>query len=206
MLLSEPHPQQPDSLPFRIAHRLATDPSTDTVVSPLPATIRDGALQQCFGVEQGVRLVADVNDVAAYILKRHGPMSTMKLQKLAYYAQAWSLVWDEVPLFDAEIQAWINGPVIYELYRQHRGRFTVDSWKGDPDKLTLAERETVDAVLKAYTRFSGQQLGEMAHREGPWREARGDAAPTDRSNAPISPESMQEYYMAVAADSDAQQL
>lgn len=150
--------------------------------------------------------MADVNDVAAYLVERHGPMSTMKLQKLAYYAQAWNLVWEEVPLFDAEIQAWINGPVVYDLYRQHRGRFRIDSWDGDPARLSQDERETIDAVFRAYGRFSGQQLGEMTHREGPWREARGDAAPTDRGNATISMESMQEYYSAVAADSNAQQL
>jgi uncharacterized phage-associated protein len=130
----------------------------------------------------------------------------MKLQKLAYYSQAWSLVWDEVPLFDSDIQAWINGPVIQDLYRQHRGRFRVDSWNGDPTKLTQDQRDTIDAVLRAYGSFSGQQLGEMTHREGPWLDARGNAVPTDRSNATITLDSMQEYYSAVAADSSAQLL
>jgi len=47
-----------------------------------------------------------VHDVAAYILKKQGEMSAMKLQKLVYYSQAWSLVWDEKPLFRAQIEAW----------------------------------------------------------------------------------------------------
>ena len=38
-----------------------------------------------------------VFDVAAYILQKTGSMTTMKLQKLVYYSQAWSLVWDEKP-------------------------------------------------------------------------------------------------------------
>ena len=38
-----------------------------------------------------------VHDVAAYILQKLGKMTTMKLQKLVYYSQAWSLVWDEKP-------------------------------------------------------------------------------------------------------------
>lgn len=33
-------------------------------------------------------IMADVFDVAAYILQRQGRMTTMKLQKLCYYAQA----------------------------------------------------------------------------------------------------------------------
>ena len=32
--------------------------------------------------------MANVFDVAAYILKKHGPMTAMKLQKLVYYSQA----------------------------------------------------------------------------------------------------------------------
>ena len=37
--------------------------------------------------------MASAHDVAAYILKKLGPMTAMKLQKLVYYCQAWSLVW-----------------------------------------------------------------------------------------------------------------
>ena len=50
-----------------------------------------------------------VHDAAAYILAEQDKMSTMKLQKLLYYCQAWHLVWEEEPLFDAEFQAWANG-------------------------------------------------------------------------------------------------
>lgn len=39
--------------------------------------------------------MVNVLNVAKYILSRLGPMSAMKLQKLVYYSQAWSLVWDE---------------------------------------------------------------------------------------------------------------
>jgi uncharacterized phage-associated protein len=65
--------------------------------------------------------MADVFDAAAYILKVCGdcdelPVTTWKLQKLVYYSQAWSLVWDDEPLFPEEIQAWANGPVCPALY------------------------------------------------------------------------------------------
>ncbi len=42
--------------------------------------------------------MATVFDVAAYILENTGSISTMKLQKLCYYSQAWSLVWDDKPI------------------------------------------------------------------------------------------------------------
>ena len=39
--------------------------------------------------------MASVFDVAAYILQKQGFLTTWKLQKLVYYGQAWSLVWDD---------------------------------------------------------------------------------------------------------------
>lgn len=44
--------------------------------------------------------MADVFDTAKYILEQSSSMSTMKLQKLCYYSQAWSLVWGDSPLFE----------------------------------------------------------------------------------------------------------
>lgn len=69
--------------------------------------------------------MADVVDVAEYILSKTGPISTLKLHKLLYYCQAWHLVWDGEVMFDARIEAWANGPAIPELWELHRGTFTV---------------------------------------------------------------------------------
>jgi hypothetical protein len=52
-------------------------------------------------------------------------MTSMKLQKLVYCTQAWALASLDRPAFDADIQAWANGPVVYELFDRHRGRFVV---------------------------------------------------------------------------------
>jgi len=45
--------------------------------------------------------MAAAHDVAAYVLSKKSPMTAMKLQKLLYYSQAWSLVWNDKPLFKA---------------------------------------------------------------------------------------------------------
>ena len=37
--------------------------------------------------------MTSIFDVAAYVLDKLGVMTTMKLEKLCYYSQAWSLVW-----------------------------------------------------------------------------------------------------------------
>lgn len=139
--------------------------------------------------------MATVQDVAAYILKKLGPMTAMKLQKLVYYSQAWSLVWDEKALFPERIEAWANGPVVPELYRVHKGKFQVNSWpKGNPDALKPVERETVDAVLKFYGPKSSQFLSDLTHREAPWRDARKGMAAVQRGSQQITLAALAEYY------------
>jgi uncharacterized phage-associated protein len=144
--------------------------------------------------------MASVHDVAAYILQKSpNGMSTMKLQKVCYYCQGWSLAWDEKPLFDEQIQAWANGPVIYELFKVHRGQFNVRKWpQGSPDCLSDDQKETIDAVLRSYGRLSGQQLSDKSHDEPPWTEARGRLAPGVPSSSAISLDSMQDYFGALA--------
>jgi uncharacterized phage-associated protein len=139
--------------------------------------------------------MATVHDVAAYILGRRSPVTAMKLQKLVYYCQAWSLVWDEAPIFGESIEAWANGPVVRELYERHRGMFKVDSWEyGDANELTASEKETVDLVLGFYGKMSSQELSNLTHQETPWRQARKGMGSDERGSTVISLASMHEYY------------
>jgi len=142
-------------------------------------------------------------DVAAYILKKAGPMTAMKLQKLCYYSQAWSLVWDEAPLFEEPFEAWANGPVAPELYAHHRGRFTLHALDvGDAGNLGHDQRETIDAVVKAYGKLTARQLSDLSHAERPWREARKGLQPTDRGQNRISIECMLEFYAELSEEDD----
>ena len=139
--------------------------------------------------------MATAHDVAAYILKKMGRMTAMKLQKLVYYSQAWALVWDEKPLFKNRIEAWANGPVAPDLYRKHRGQYEVGKWpEGEPAKLTRDQRETIDAVLSFYGNKSSQWLSDLTHSERPWLDARNGLAPGERGGSVITLASMAEYY------------
>lgn len=141
--------------------------------------------------------MANVLDVAKYILKKHGGTTHMKLQKLVYYSQAWSLVWDDKPLFKQPIQAWANGPVAPKLYGALRGSFMVaeaDIESGDAGQLTAEETETVDAVLKEYGDKPTQWLSDLTHMEKPWQQARKGLGPGDNGSEEITHASMAEYY------------
>jgi hypothetical protein len=80
-----------------------------------------------------------------------------KLQKLVYYCQAWSLVWEDEPLFDSRIEAWVNGPVCPELYRAHRRLYKVTAGEIEAycpgsrgDTLSAEQAGTASAVLDLY--------------------------------------------------------
>ena len=142
-----------------------------------------------------------VFDVATYILEQSGLMTTWKLQKLVYYCQAWSLVWDGDQMFNEEIEAWINGPVCPDLYKKHRGEFRIDTLPmGDADVLTSCQKETVDVVLRDYGDRSPQWLSDLTHMEDPWKKARRGVPKGERGNSIISKESMSEYYESLCEE------
>lgn len=145
----------------------------------------------------GVFEMTGVFDVAKYILKKQGKTSTVKLQKLVYYAQAWSLVWDEKPLFRNKIEAWANGPVIPTLFRAHKGKFKVSNKDfpfGKISRLKKREIETIDSVLKHYGDKSAQWLVDLTHLEDPWKEARKGCKIGERCTNEITHASMMDYY------------
>lgn len=140
--------------------------------------------------------MANVFDVAKYILTKQGRLSTMKLQKLCYYAQAWSLVWDDEPLFDEEFEAWANGPVCRDLFMHTQGKFSVsaDDEPGNIDNLTENQKDTIDKVLEYYGKHDAQWLSQLTHMEDPWNKARVDVPAGAGCQNIITKESMAEYY------------
>ena len=139
-------------------------------------------------------------DVAAYILGKQGDMPAMKLQKLVYYSQAWSLVWDDKPLFQDRIEAWANGPVVRSLYRLLRGQYIVTTIPGGhPESLDDTQREPIDAILGFYGTKSSHWLSDLTHMELPWKEARMKVGLTDGEHGKvvISEASMAEYYSSL---------
>lgn len=147
--------------------------------------------------------MANVFDVASYILEKTGEISTMKLQKLCYYSQAWSLVWDDEPLFPERIEAWVNGPVVRALYAHHAREFTISELDvGDSTKLTDEQKDTIDVVCNAYGQLSGSDLSNLTHSEMPWQHARAGLGCYERGDREVLLTDMQDFYTAQRVDSE----
>jgi len=131
--------------------------------------------------------------------------SPMKLQKLCYYAQGYFLAKSngQEALFTEEFQAWVHGPVIYELYQEYKSY----GWRQIPTEFTsdelikdTPEYEHLNEVVEAYGRFDGAALSTMTHRETPWLDARGDIPEIQGRGEPIcspsfiSKTSLQQFF------------
>lgn len=141
--------------------------------------------------------MADVFDAAAYILHRQGCMTTMQLQKLCYYAQAWHLAWTGRPLFPERVEAWVNGPIMPDLYHKHRGMITISqppAGIGDASNITDDERESIDAVLDAYSELKPYELISQTRSEAPWLDARRGATESELCRNRITNEAMRKFY------------
>lgn len=134
-----------------------------------------------------------VYDVAAYILQKKGAMTTMKLQKLVYYSQAWSTVWNDDVLFPENIEAWKNGPVVRDLFNLTSGQFRVSSIpQGNSEALSKKQRKTIDKVLTFYGGKDAQWLSDLTHMEDPWKDAY-----RQEQNTVITPSALSEYYSSI---------
>ena len=145
------------------------------------------------------KVPGSVFDVAdALINKAGGSIDSMKLQKLVYYCQAWSVVWDGRRMFKEKIQSWKNGPVAPKLYQKHRldEEFNREDLpiKADKDNLDNDAKETIDAVWDFYGGRSSTYLSQLTQMEEPWRIARKGLCEPDAGQAEIRISDMFNYY------------
>ena len=137
-------------------------------------------------------------DVANYILwlddrfEGSEGITPLKLQKLVYYCQGFHLAMFDQNLFNDEIQAWLHGPVVEDLY--HHFKSAGDNIVEPPhdinlDLFTSEQLELLDEVIESYGQFSAWRLRNMTHEESPWKNAY-----VAGKNNPISLRDMKSYF------------
>lgn len=128
-------------------------------------------------------------------LRAVAPIETLKLQKLLYYCNAWSLALRAKPLFEDPIQAWKHGPVVASLYPLHRKLAVINEWQhGDETKLSVEDQEFANQIISLYGGRSGWALRDLTHRESPWVDAWRDSNQGQVFGYEISHESMAGFY------------
>lgn len=139
----------------------------------------------------------NVLEVADYALKQLNTSSTMKLQKIVYYSQAWHLVRYDSPLFPERIEAWVNGPVAPDLYKMHAHEFVIsDGYFGavSHEEISLEQKSVIELVVGKLGGMTGKALSELTHSEAPWRNAREGLASFEPSRNEITKHAIRDYY------------
>ena len=140
-------------------------------------------------------------DIANWFLKKES-MDQKKVQKLCYYAQAWSLALFNKPIIDCKFEAWAHGPVCRELWNElHEHTYfdiPQDALESKSSNITnVDDIEFMERVWETYKDFSGYQLEVLTHQERPWMIARGDTPEFQRCTTEISESEMKTYYSAL---------
>ena len=155
-------------------------------------------LRRWYNRPWGGEVMAKAFDVAEYLLSKadatENDMTHMKLQKLLYYCQGFSLALLGHPLFPEVIEAWLHGPVVPVVYQafKHCGKTPVESsGLGSVDALTSEEKGLIDDVYSVYGGYSAAKLRNLTHSETPWLGAEGKADNT------ITTESMRTFFPAL---------
>jgi uncharacterized phage-associated protein len=124
----------------------------------------------------------------------------LKLQKLVYYAQGFTIAILDRPLFEELIMAWKHGPVCEALYNKYKNFGTepldvIYSTKRSKDKaikdaskpFNKKELEIIDEVINIYGQYTASRLRETTHETPPWYMT--------RPNSVITKASMKKFFV-----------
>lgn len=140
------------------------------------------------------------SDIAKYFIwkaiSEGRAITNKKLQKLLYYAQAWSMVYDKKPLFKEDIEAWIHGPAIKSVYNKYKifGFSSINENIKESEIKDVPSRDLLESIWTTYGKYDAQYLEQLTHNEEPWQKARQNLESSDSSNNVISLSDMQNYY------------
>lgn len=143
----------------------------------------------------------NATNIAEYFIwksqQERSPVTNKKLQKLLYYTQAWSLVLLKEKMFTDDIEAWVHGPAVREVYLKYKDfgfepiTETVDSqsFKFNDDQVKL-----MNDIWSVYGCYDAGYLEALSHSEDPWKQARAGLDADAASQNIIDPKIMTTYY------------
>ena len=130
----------------------------------------------------------------------------LKVQKLAFYAEAWFLANFDRSLTNEHFKAWAHGPVAQTIYNKYRSKGYSALGPEARPQLSDDIRDYLQAVYNEYGQFSAKRLEALTHSEDPWKVTRGNLAPEAKCNRPIDRLLIRNYYAAQIGKSALEEL
>ena len=129
---------------------------------------------------------AAVREVEAELLQRRPHATPWQVHKLLYLSQGFYLAWTGKPLYAEKVEAWMDGPVVADLWRGIAAPST--------RSLDDGELSVLNYVNSRFGWMTGPQLRALTHREGPWCEVWDKQDPSLRSKAEIPTCQMRDWF------------
>ncbi|WP_157956696.1 Panacea domain-containing protein [Salinicola halimionae] len=127
-------------------------------------------------------------------------LTPMKLLKLVYIANGWSLGLNNQPLYADEVEAWKFGPVVPALYhkvkRYRNHPIDAELPQRTRDVVSPEDQRLLDRIWDTYGQHDGLTLSSITHKPGtPWDQTWDDRG---IHGLIIPPSKIREHYQHLA--------
>ena len=118
------------------------------------------------------------------------------MQKLLYLAQGYSYAFYDRPLFKDDLEGWVHGPVVrnvYDIFKNYQYN-SIDA-NFEVEELDDEAKDIINYVIKNFGKYDAKYLEKISHEQEPWILSRRGLDPDERSDKTISKESIANYFI-----------
>lgn len=118
------------------------------------------------------------------------------MQKLLYLAQGYSYAFYDRPLFKDDLEGWVHGPVVrnvYDIFKNYQYN-SIDT-NFEVEELDDEAKDIINYVIKNFGKYDAKYLEKISHEQEPWILSRRGLDPDERSDKTISKESIANYFI-----------
>ena len=139
----------------------------------------------------------NLNLAVKYFINNLNPCP-LKLQKLLYFAQGMSFCANDKELFSEDMEAWVHGPVVPDVYRSYMsyGREPITTYY-EEEPIPEDVLSVLDSVAKTYGKYDAKYLEKLTHDQAPWLYARSGLDPDERSDKTIPKDLISDYFISM---------
>jgi uncharacterized phage-associated protein len=123
-------------------------------------------------------------------------VTNLKLQKILYFIEAYSLAVTKKSLFSDQIEAWDYGPVIPTVYHEFKSHGSDPISIDNPNLVAMKQdtKEMIEGVWNTFNKYSASRLVDITHSHNPWKNAFKVQKGGLKQTCVIDRDEMKEYY------------
>ena len=135
-------------------------------------------------------------DISSFFIAKG--VTPLKLQKLLFYSQVWYFIKHGRLLFNDEIQAWVLGPVVPNVWQNFKFIRRGDVINKRHIQKEITNNQVVNhlnEVWGIYGNYTGLELVDLTHDEKLWIDARGGIPDGQNSKVVITVDDKTTAYL-----------